>query len=341
SAMERVSEGAEGIILESVLEGYAEYYSVELAEKVNRGMKDNALKCMNNGSVTPMGYYVDDEQHLQIDEAKAPFVVEIFERFNKGDSMASIIRDMNARGVGVTMRAKKGKKARENPLNFNIIRRMLSNRKYIGEYKFKDVVVPNGVPAIVDKALFDKVQKKLDLNKKAPARHKAHVDYLLTTKLFCGKCKALMYGESGTGKNGTIHTYYKCIRSKKYHDCDKKTVKKDWIENLVVNSVKEKIMDDALMEQLSYRLYDLQMDESCLLNSLKEKLETTNSEIDNVMTAIKKGIILDTTKKALEELEERKKQLEIDIATEQIKSPILTQEQILFLLTKFRNIDIT
>ena len=114
--MERVSEGAEGIILESVLEGYAEYYSVELAEKVNRGMKDNALKCMNNGSVTPMGYYVDDEQHLQIDEAKAPFVVEIFERFNKGDSMASIIRDMNARGVGVTMRARKGKKARENPL---------------------------------------------------------------------------------------------------------------------------------------------------------------------------------------------------------------------------------
>ena len=82
------------------------------------------------------------------------------------------------------------------------------------------------------------------------------------------------------------------------------------------------------MEQLSYRLYDLQMDESCLLNSLKEKLETTNAEIDNVMTAIKKGFILDTTKKALEELEERKKQLEIDIATEQIKSPILTQEQI-------------
>lgn len=56
SAKESISAGAEGIILESVLEGYAEYYSVDLAEKVNRGMTENALKCLNNGSVVPMGY---------------------------------------------------------------------------------------------------------------------------------------------------------------------------------------------------------------------------------------------------------------------------------------------
>lgn len=46
------------------LEGYAEYYSVELGEKVTRGMTDNALKAMSNGGITPLGYYLDDEQHL-------------------------------------------------------------------------------------------------------------------------------------------------------------------------------------------------------------------------------------------------------------------------------------
>ena len=167
SAKESISEGAEGIILESVLEGYAEYYSVELAEKVNRGMKDNALKCMNNGTVTPMGYYVDEDQHLQIDEKKAPFVKEIFERFAQGEKMKTIIDDFKARGIGVTIRGKRGKtKSHENPLNYNIIRRMLTNRKYIGEYKFKDIVVENGVPAIIDIDLFEKVQKKITVNKR-------------------------------------------------------------------------------------------------------------------------------------------------------------------------------
>lgn len=59
SATEVISEGAEGIILESVLEGYAEYYSADLSEKVVRGMTDNALKCKFNGGTLPIGYVID------------------------------------------------------------------------------------------------------------------------------------------------------------------------------------------------------------------------------------------------------------------------------------------
>lgn len=228
SAKESISEGAEGIILESVLEGYAEYYSVELAEKVNRGMKDNALKAMYNGGVTPLGYYVDEEQHLQIDEKKAPFVQEIFRRFADGEAIKSIIADMNARGVGITVRMKKksGRKAYEHSLGYNNVRRILTNRKYIGEYRFKDVVIENAIPPIVDKDLFEKVQKRIDVNTRAPAVKKATDEYLLTTHLFCGKCKAMMIGESGTGKKGTVYHYYKCANAKKTHTCDKKLLQK-------------------------------------------------------------------------------------------------------------------
>ena len=75
SATEIISEGAEGIILESVLEGYAEYYSADLSEKVIRGMTDNALKCKFNGGMMPIGYVIDAEQHFQIDPLTAPFVL--------------------------------------------------------------------------------------------------------------------------------------------------------------------------------------------------------------------------------------------------------------------------
>lgn len=167
SARETIAEGSEGILLEAVLECYAEYFSADLSEKVLRGMTENALKCMNNGSGTPLGYYVDDEQHLQIDEKKSPFVREIFQRFADGETTKSIIADMNARGASITVKVKKsrdGRKFYERPLTYNTVRRMLSNRKYIGEYRFRDIVIPNGVPAIIEQELFDKVQKRLEQN---------------------------------------------------------------------------------------------------------------------------------------------------------------------------------
>ena len=343
SAKESIFEGAEGIILESVLEGYAEYYSVELAEKVNRGMTDNALKAMSNGGITPLGYYLDDEQHLQIDERKAPFVREIFQRYADGEMIKAIIDDMNARGVGITVRMKKkaGKKAYEKPLGYNNVRRMLSNRKYIGEYRFKDIVIEDAIPAIIDKDLFEKVQKRIAVNTRAPAIHKAEDEYLLTTHLFCGKCKAMMIGDSGKGKKGTVYHYYKCVNTKKRHTCDKKAIGKEKIENAVIKAVMDKIMDDKLMEQLSYKLYDLQMQGSSILPALQTQLSDVESGIDNMLNAIQQGIVLESTKKRLSDLENRKKELEIEIAQEQIKHPLLTRKQIEFGLTRFRKLDLS
>ena len=125
------------------------------------------------------------------------------------------------------------------------------------------------------------------------------------------------------------------------HSCDKKTVNKDMIENTVIKAVMEKIMDDDLMEQLSYRLYDLQMQSSTILPALQQQLADVENGINNMLDAIQKGIVLESTKKRLSDLENRKKELEIEIAQEQIKRPVLTREQILFGLTKFRKLDLS
>lgn len=344
SARESIAEGSEGILLESVLEGYAEYFSADLAEKVNRGMMENALKCMNNGAGIPLGYYVDDTQHLQIDEKKAPYVREIFQRFADGEMIKTIIGDLNARGATISYKLKKSRrevKVYERPLCYNTVRRILSNRKYIGEYKFKDIVVPNGVPAIVEQDLFDKVQKRLEQNKKAPAKHKAEDDYLLTTHLFCGKCKSMMVGECGTSHTNKTYRYYKCNSQKRKHNCDKKTVSKNFIEDLVVSAVAKKIMDDELMEHLADSLYALQLTEDTKIPQLKSQLAEVENGIENMLNAIQQGIILDSTKKRLADLEERKKTLEVELIQEQIRKPILTKEQILFGITKFRTLDLS
>ena len=99
SATEIISEGAEGIILESVLEGYAEYYSADLSEKVVRGMTDNALKCKYNGGTLPIGYTIDSEQHFQIDPMTAPFVLEAYKQYADGSTMTEIRDWLNEQGV--------------------------------------------------------------------------------------------------------------------------------------------------------------------------------------------------------------------------------------------------
>lgn len=77
-----------------------------------------------------------------------------------------------------------------------------------------DIVVPYGIPAIVPKDLFNRVQERIAKNKKSPARHRADEEYILSTKLYCGKCMTFMVGESGTARNKETYRYYKCLSAK-------------------------------------------------------------------------------------------------------------------------------
>lgn len=144
SATEVISDGAEGIILESMLEGFAEYYSVDLSEKVVRGMTDNALKCMFNGGTLPMGYVIDAEQHFQIDPVTAPYILDAFKQYDEGATMTQIRDWLNEQGM---------KNTRGNPLTYNSVQHLLKNRRYIGEYQYRDILIPDGIPAIVPKDL--------------------------------------------------------------------------------------------------------------------------------------------------------------------------------------------
>ena len=79
---------------------------------------------------------------------------------------------------------------------------VLKNRKYIGEYRYGKIVIPDKLPVIIDVELFDRVQRRMEVNRHAPARAKADEEYLLTTKLFCGHCGRMLAGESDRSRNG-------------------------------------------------------------------------------------------------------------------------------------------
>ena len=238
SVTEPISNTPEGIMLESLLEGMAEYYSAELAEKVSRGHKENALKAKFNGGPVPLGYRIDSEHHYQIDPNTAPVVQEAFHRYAAGESIRSIIESLNARGI---------RNSRGNPFTKNSFQTLLKNRRYLGEYRYKDTVIPDAIPAIIDPDCFDAVQRRCEIHRQAPAHNKADIHYLLTTKLFCGKCGTMMAGESGRSHTGTVHCYYKCGTRKRSgkEACSLKPVRKEPLEQQ-----REALETSILQEQI-------------------------------------------------------------------------------------------
>lgn len=318
SVKENISDGPEGIILESMLEGMAEYYSAELSQKIHRGQKENALKGKNNGGGIPLGYVLNKQtQKLEVDSKTAPIVIEIFKRYAEGETVRSIVEDFNARGLTTK---------KSTPFNINSFSGLLNNRKYIGEYSYQDVVIPNGVPAIVDEDLFYRVQQRMEKNKRAPAKAKAHEDFLLTTKLFCGKCERMMSGESGTSHTGAKHYYYKCSGAKRKKGCNKKAVKKDWIERVVVRLTVERVLDDKKTNHIIDALLALQDRENIALPALRRQLAEIEKGITNMLNAIQQGIITDSTKQRLDNLEKQKEELSLSIAMAELQKPKLTRE---------------
>ena len=332
SATEVISEGAEGIILESVLEGYAEYYSAELSEKVIRGMTENALKCRYNGGSIPVGYKIDKDHHYKVDELVAPFVKEAFLMYANGKKIKDIVEYLSDNGI-VSSRGKKLTKTSMNTV--------LQNRKYIGEYHFRDIIIPNGIPSIISKELFALVQQRIVQNKYAPSASRSEVKYLLTGKLICGNCGSVYAGESGTGRTGSKYHYYKCVKAKKFDGCNKKAIKKDSVEKTIFDTIVKYVFVDEVISEISERVTAWQEKENTTVLIYQRELADVEKSIANVMSAIEQGIITSTTKKRLTELETLQTDLEVKIAREEIQTQILTREQVDFWLKNMKNLDLS
>lgn len=332
SATENISQNPEGIILEAVLEGIAEYYSADLSQKITRGMRESALKCQSVGGQIPLGYKIEDHK-LVIDPATAHIVQEAFELYANGESVVDICHIFNAKGY---------RTAKGSEFNRNSFKAMFRNERYIGVYKYLDIRREGGIPAIISKELFDDVQRKLTKTAKAPARGKAKVDYLLSGKLFCGHCGAPMNGESGTSKTGAVYNYYACYTRKKSKGCDKKPLKKEWIELVVAKAAVELMTDEVINElaDMAMAQSDKDLKENTRIPELTAQKQEIEQSINNITKAIEKGATSDTLLDRLNELEKEKKSLLFQLAEEEKCVYRIDRNQIVFWLSKFKDGDV-
>ena len=330
SATQRTSENIDGsknldgILLENVYIGLAEYYSAELSQKVKRGMNENREKGLNPGGRRAFGYRAENKK-IYVDESEAEIVRYIFQQYAQGVNAKDILADITAKGV-----THYGK-----PIPLNTLYNMLRLKKYIGIYHCANKDYTNIFPPIVPVELFNEVGRILESNKKGSKSN--DVEFLLKGKLLCGHCGKSMQGDSGTSKSGKVMYYYKCMGRKKYRNCNKSTIQKDKLEQIVIDttkqifSVKENVIAvaDAVIQSHEKRMYD-----RSLLTILQNEREEIKKSLSNIMKAIEQGIITATTKSRMDELEQQLADTENKITIEECKlQNQLRREQVIEYLT--------
>lgn len=334
SAKENISDDASGILVEGLLESMAEYYSVELSQKVKRGFAVKAEKnLVTNGSV-PLGFKMDENHKFVIDPPNAQLVKIIFEMYVKGNSIKQITDYMNSNNY---------KTSKGSEFNKNSLRKMLRNKRYIGVYTYKGIERKDSIPRIISDELFQQVAELLEKNQKAPARAKAKEEYLLTTKLFCGHCHALITGESGTSKTGKLHHYYKCNAAKR-KKCNKKSVRKEYIENLVVNHCRGMLTDENInkITKEVIRIFTAENDETEIkrLNNLLKENERKQNNLVVAISECDLGSARQAFYGQIAKLDSERKLLNQQMAQLKLSRIDITESEVKFFLTKLKDGDI-
>lgn len=329
SATESISDSPEGILIESLLEGLAEYYSAELAQKVQRGLRESALKCKLLGQ-PPFGYRKAADGTFEIYEPEANTVRMIYNLYNCGNSNREIVDHLNSMGL----KTKHGM-----PFKFNSIYSILQNIRYTGVYKYKDIEIPGGIPPIITPEEYRRAQMKKNENRTTLRRHTNFRKYPFAGKLYCGECGSLMVGMSGYGKSGNKYYYYQCKGHKRNNaECDTHNIRADKLEDTVLDFISKNLLTDEQIELLAENLEKIlgrQNDDSAvpLLTEQKKAAETARK---NLLKAIEAGVLTETTKARLDELETDIAKLESALIQEKAKSPVISKDQFAFMLYTLR-----
>jgi site-specific DNA recombinase len=310
-----------------------QFYSENMAEDIRRGLRDNAMNCKVTNGNLPFGYKKGEDLRYELDPPKDDIVREIFGRVACGEAFVDIANDLNARGI---------KTVRGNRWGKGSFHAMLVNERYRGIYIYDDIRIEGGVPRIVSDELFFKVQEVLKTKKNPQGRHRINGDYLLTGKLFCGKCKSPMVGISGTSKTGDLHYYYSCQKRRTEKTCSKANVRRDAIEEAVARAIKEYALQDDVIEWIadSTVAYNRRQEEQSHISILEDELTETKRAIKNIMAAIEQGIITDSTKGRLLELEAEQARLTGQIAASRADIITVSRQDVIDGLKMFRDLNV-
>lgn len=348
SVLENLQDSPESVILESVIEGMNEYYSLNLSREVRKGLQENALECKVTGGPPALGYSVDrNTQKYIINEYEAEAVRLIFRMYLEGYSYIEIIDALNTKGY----RTRRG-----IPFAKNSLYAILRNERYTGVYIYvKDstknpkgkyvrhgeydpdavIRIPGGIPAIISEDDFHRVQAKMKERQHKAAKFSAKQEYLLSGKIYCGECGSPYAGNSRKPRpDHPLYISYKCTRrNQRDTRCNNPEINRDKLERLVLERLSEVLFNPDVIPRLVEQYNEYIAEKT---GSAKERTLALQTELRDIERKITNtvNLMIETGSAAfkdkLNELEQSKEKLlfELTEAEEALKQENFSEEQI-------------
>lgn len=339
-AAQKLSDTPEGGLMESILEGFAEYYSNNLSAETKKGLYTNARKAKFNGGTIPFGFDVDEEKNYILNDYEAVAVKLIFELYLQGFSQQKIADEINKRGY----------KTRHNKdFTDYSVKNIITNPKYAGIYRYgkteysystsgkrtikikrdpeKIITLEDAIPKIVSKETFERVQKMIK-NRANLRRPGQKVTYALKGKIICSCCGTPMTG-STNGKN-IRYSYYRCKK------CGNR-IKRDPLENYILKVAKAYMIknSDKLIELIEKEVKKLIDTKDTDKTALKKRYDQIEREENNCVEYIMQMGANEKIKEKLEELSKEKQEIEKSLTVE--LDPINLSKEIRIWLNKIKH----
>ncbi|MCI7812715.1 MAG: recombinase family protein [Lachnospiraceae bacterium] len=264
SITEQLSQDPTAILIEALLEAMDEYYSVNLAQEVRRGMNE---KFSRGGvvSIPPFGYKMG-ENKFEPDEEKAALVRKIYQDFLGGKSCRQIAAHLNEMGVrtnrGNRFESRNIEYILENPTYTGKMRRSQNGSNRAKRfYGTEQVTIVNGThEPIIPEEMFQKAQERMRSRNKMGRSHRetsaSGTDFMLRGLVRCGSCGAVLT-RTEKGKALQCHKYTK-------GQChDSHYVRIEQIQQMVLAKIEEDLAEEDGREEIRAEL--------CLKDGKKKK----------------------------------------------------------------------
>lgn len=273
-------ESSSGRLNTNMMSVIDQYQSEVIADHVRSGLREMAKQCLYTGRPLLMGYSLHEEKHgkkkrkrFVVNEEEAPLIRRLFQLYADGNSYRTICKIFKTEGI---------KTRRGFDFSEQAVKRILKNDFYIGTYRYKvegydEIVIENGIPAVIDKELFDAVRHRMGEIRPQMNPRRTNRLYALTGKIVCGKCGSHYIGtnsQSVTAAGKVHYNYYTCNQRKALKMCDGMSIRKDWAEEEVLKAIKTMILNDERIEELSVLVSEMCSDSP---NETSEQLKELKS----------------------------------------------------------------
>jgi site-specific DNA recombinase len=291
-------------MMRKVIALFDEYQSKENAKHVIRSMKENARQGFWNGATAPLGYKLRLRGAVPKSRRSWMWTPSKPRRSSSSTScictaMATRVRSASkgsSNGLnGNGYRTRRGESFGVAPLH-----KILTNTVYIGQWKFNktssrtgqrkpdEEVVTIPVPGLIDRHVFDKVQRQLHARSPRVVAPRVTTGPILLTGLaVCATCKGGMTLRTGTSQNGVVHRYYTCstCARKGKTACKGRSIRMDKLDGLVTGHLVDKLFHP---ERLAAILTSLTARRAAKAESVSNRVMTLQREVTDAEDKLKR-----------------------------------------------------